>query len=81
MNGDLAMVVSSVQSAASERERERERAVCGVDFFLVLINQEKGKLHCHDAMSKVNALVKAARPGCHALAFVSCWSMPVSVQS
>ena len=35
----------------------------------------------HDAMSKAIALVKAARPRCRALAFVSFWPTPVSVQS
>ena len=49
--------------------------------FFGFYKSRKRKLHYHDAMSKAIALVKAARPRCRALAFVSFWSTPVFVQS
>ena len=53
----------------------------GKFFFFGFYKSRKRKLHYHDAMSKAIALVKAARPRCRALAFVSVWPTPVSVQS
>ena len=47
-------------------------------FFFSFYKSRKGKLHCHDTMSRAIALVKAARPWCRALAFASCWSTSVA---
>ena len=45
-------------------------------FFLVLINQERQKVHCHDTSSNALALVKTTGSWCHAFAFPDCDPTP-----